>query len=203
MCQDRYQSRSQREHDEANIEKAPTDTDAYWLVFPAPQQWMHTFMQVSLTSGMPLAGFGETDSLTSLEQSQMHPPPTKPGHLVPGRPQTLKQHNVPRPCHSKFPILSPQRKVIKTRYLLEAHTSTHSSGYFPPVKIHKEKKGNNYMKNNVLWHHFSMLPFLLLQIFVFEDLFLHEKWDLLCMQTLQTITSTWLHYFKLNKIGLL
>lgn len=52
-----------------------------------------TSMQVSLTSGVPLAGFGETDSFISLEQSQMHPPPTKPSQLVPEIPQTLKQHN--------------------------------------------------------------------------------------------------------------
>lgn len=48
-----------------------------------------------------------------------------------------------------------------------------------------------------------MLPFLLLQIFVFEDLFLHEKWDLLCMETLHIITPNQLHYIKLNKIRLL
>lgn len=52
-----------------------------------------TSTQVSLTSGVPLAGFGETDSFISLEQSQMHPPPTKPSQLVTEVPQTLKLHN--------------------------------------------------------------------------------------------------------------
>lgn len=40
-----------------------------------------------------------------------------------------------------------------------------------------------------------MLPFLLLQIFVFKDRFLHEKLDLLCMEPLQIIKLDQLQLF--------
>lgn len=108
------------------------------------------FKQVSLTSGVPLAGCGEMDSLIPLEHSQMCPAPTKPRQLVPEKPQILKKHNSPKPCLSKFPIPFPHKKVIKTSQLSEAHISTHSPGYFPPVKSRKKKKGNNYTKNNIV-----------------------------------------------------
>jgi len=81
-------------------------------------------MQVPLTSGVSVSGFAKMDSFISLEQSQMHPSPTKPSQLVPERLQTLKKHKSPKPCQSKSPISSPHRKVIKTSHLFKAHIQT-------------------------------------------------------------------------------